>query len=117
VLPFLITYYGAGIDVGQPVDDPLRTVTTRDRFGLVTVIVDGVSYAIVDIGMRMLEAVPELLAAQFGKYARGYDMTPAKTKKAQTRLVGNSVCPEVEEALIAANFPELAARARARAAA
>jgi DNA (cytosine-5)-methyltransferase 1 len=33
---------------------PLDTVTTKDRFALVTVTVDGETYVIVDIGMRML---------------------------------------------------------------
>lgn len=46
----------------------------------------------------------ELLAAQFGKYATRYDLSFAKTKAAKVRLIGNSVCPEVAEALIRANF-------------
>jgi DNA (cytosine-5)-methyltransferase 1 len=33
---------------------PLGTVTTKDRFGLVTVTIGGEEYVIVDIGMRML---------------------------------------------------------------
>lgn len=102
VRAFLTNYYGNDADVGRGLKEPMRTVVTKDRFGLVTV--KGVDYQIVDIGMRMLEP-HELLAAQFGRFAAGYDMSPAKTKKDQVRLIGNSVCPELEEAIIAANFP------------
>jgi len=113
VRAFLSVYYGSG-DTGQSMHDPCRTVVTKDRFGLVTVA--GVDYAISDIGMRMLEP-HELLRCQFGRFALGYDMTAARTKKDAVRLIGNSVCPELQEAIVAAQFPEEAARARARAAA
>jgi DNA (cytosine-5)-methyltransferase 1 len=52
-----------------------------------------------------------------GVDAAGYDLSRAKTKKDQVRLIGNSVCPELQEAIVAAQFPEEAARARARRAA
>lgn len=107
VRAFLTNYYGSEKDVGRGLNEPMRTVVTKDRFGLVTV--KGVDYQIVDIGMRMLEP-HELLAAQFGRFARTYDMSPAKTKKDAVRLIGNSVCPELEEAIIAANFPREAQR-------
>lgn len=113
---FLTTYYGNVDGAGQAVTDPLRTVVTKDRFGVVTVTVDGVTYAIADIGMRMIEP-HELNRAQMGRFSARYDMRPAKTKKDQVRLTGNSVCPEVEEAVIAANFPDEAAAARMRRAA
>ena len=47
---FLVKYYGTG--VGTQATGPAPTVTTRDRFGVVTVHED--EYQIVDIGMRML---------------------------------------------------------------
>lgn len=100
---FLTTYYGSEFDLGQDVRDPLRTVTTHDRFALVTVTVDGVTYAIVDIGLRMLEP-HELLRAQFGTFAKGYRLRRAKTKKDQVRLVGNSVVPQMQEAVVRANL-------------
>lgn len=100
VRAFLLKYYGT--EQAPVLDGPLGTVTTRDRFGLVTV--EGVDYQIVDIGMRMLEP-HELLAAQFGRFAAAYDLSRAKTKAAKVRLIGNSVCPEVAEALIRANLP------------
>lgn len=104
VLPFLITYYGSLADIGQDVQEPLRTITTHDRFALVTVVVDGTEYAIVDIGLRMLEPA-ELLRAQFGEFAEGFRLDKAKTKKDQVRLIGNSVVPAVMRAIVAANIP------------
>jgi len=103
VYAFLIKYYGT--DQKPELSEPLGTVTAKDRFGLVTV--EGVDYQIVDIGMRMLEP-HELLAAQFGRFAPAYDLSRATTKAAKVRLIGNSVCPEVAEALISANFPAVA---------
>ena len=50
VQAFLIKYYGT--DIGQNLTDPLHTITSKDRFGLV--MVQGLPYWIVDIGMRML---------------------------------------------------------------
>jgi DNA (cytosine-5)-methyltransferase 1 len=103
VRAFLLTYYTGGT-VGQSLLNPLRTVTAKDRLGLVTV--DGADYEIADIGMRMLQP-HELLRAQFGRYAAGYDMSAARTKSDQIRLIGNSVCPEAAEALVRANLPAL----------
>jgi DNA (cytosine-5)-methyltransferase 1 len=104
VRAFLTCYYGVNGkgDNGQPLTDPMRTLTTKDRLGLVTV--RGVDYAIVDIGMRMLEP-HELLRAQFGRFAARYDLSVAKTKTAKVRLIGDSVCPEIAEAIVLANVP------------
>lgn len=102
VRAFLSVYYGND-KAGQDLRDPMRTITAKHRLGLVTVA--GVDYQIVDIGFRMLEP-HELLRAQFGKYAAGYDLSAAKTKAAKVRLIGNSVCPEMAEALVAANFAQ-----------
>jgi DNA (cytosine-5)-methyltransferase 1 len=104
VRAFLVTYYGQG--VGQDVRKPMRTVTTKDRLGLVTI--EGIDYQIVDIGMRMLEP-HELLAAQFGTFAADYDLSPARTKTAKVRLIGNSVPPEAVMALVRVNVPPAAA--------
>jgi DNA (cytosine-5)-methyltransferase 1 len=35
-VPFLIVYYGSDYTGWQPLTRPLRTITTLDRFGLVT---------------------------------------------------------------------------------
>jgi DNA (cytosine-5)-methyltransferase 1 len=102
VLAFLTRYNGQGI--GRSAQLPLGTVTTRDRFGLV-VVVRGQPYRIVDIGMRMLQP-HELFAAQ--GFPDDYDIAPTfngkpLTKTAQVALAGNSVCPQVAAALVAAN--------------
>ena len=118
---FLIKYYGA--DQDPRLEEPLHTITTKHRFGLVTI--HGQDYEIVDIGLRMLEP-HELFPAQGflrhyviseipdpkllftnGRQAEG---DPRKlprvklTKSAQVRMCGNSVCPPLAEALIRSNF-------------
>lgn len=108
VRAFLTAYYGNDGTGGQLLTEPMRTLTARDRLGLVTVC--GVEYQIADIGFRMLSAA-ELLRAQFGQYAAGYDLSEARTVKDQVRLIGNSVPPEQAEAVIRANVGERAARA------
>ncbi|MBZ4400395.1 DNA cytosine methyltransferase [Myxococcus sp. AS-1-15] len=111
VRAFLTSYYGEDATGGQRVDRPMRTITAKARMGLVTVA--GVEHQIVDIGMRMLEP-HELLRAQFGRFADTFDMRAAKSKAAKVRLIGNSVCPEVAEALVRANMgDELADRSAA----
>lgn len=105
VQAFLTTYYGTDQDPG--LRDPLHTVTTKDRFGLV--MVKGEPYAIVDIGLRML-APRELYRAQgfpeSYQIDRGADGR-ALTKTAQVRMCGNSVCPPLARALVAANYSEV----------
>jgi DNA (cytosine-5)-methyltransferase 1 len=108
VRAFLTAYYGSDGPGGQLLTEPMRTLTAKHRLGLVTV--SGVDYQIVDIGMRMLEP-HELLRAQFGRFASAYDLSAATTKAAKVRLIGNSVCPEVAEALVRANLPRMASEA------
>ena len=109
VQSFLVVYYGSEDD-GQALSDPLRTVPTRDRFGLV--MAKGQPYATADIGLRMLTP-RELYRAQGfpADYIieRGADGR-ALTKTAQVRMCGNSVCPPMARALVAANYRELEAR-------
>ena len=97
VRAFLTAYFGNEKD-GQAVTDPMRTVTAKQRFGVVTV--EGIDYQIVDIGMRMLSP-RELLRAQFGRFADDYVL--AGTQEQQIAGIGNSVCPELAEALVRAN--------------
>ena len=111
VRAFLLSYYGT--DQAPEIDGPLATVTSRDRFGLVTI--HGQDYQIVDIGLRMLQP-RELFRAQGfpDDYIIGDD--PAQglklTKSAQVRMCGNSVCPPMAKALILANFAHERAIAR-----
>ena len=105
VRAFLIKYYGQG--TGQDVKEPLDTVTSRDRFGLVTI--NGTDYKIVDIGLRMLEP-KELYGCQGfpDDYIIDHDYT-GKTypRSEQVRRCGNAVCPPIPAALVKANLPEL----------
>jgi DNA (cytosine-5)-methyltransferase 1 len=113
VATFLTKYYGN--DGDSRTDEPLHTVSTKDRFGLVTVTIDGEEYVIVDIGMRMLTP-RELYLAQGFPPEYIIDTRPDGspiTKTAQTRMCGNSVCPPLAEALVRANFPEAAEMERA----
>lgn len=122
VRAFLLSYYGSETD-SDSTSNPLRTITSRERFGLVTI--QGQDYEIVDIGLRML-APPELYRAQGfpldyiineipdpkllfidGRQTTEWPLTLPRiplTKSAQVRMCGNSVCPPVAEALIRANF-------------
>ncbi len=109
IAPFLATYYGNGI--GQGADGPLRTDTTKDRFGLVTVEIDGQTYAIADIGMRMLTPRERFRAQGFpDSYIidRRPDGSPISAT-VQGSCCGNSVCPPLAAALVAANCGHLAA--------
>jgi DNA (cytosine-5)-methyltransferase 1 len=121
VRAFLVKYYGS--DQDPRLEEPLHTITTKHRFGLVTI--QGQDYEIVDIGLRML-APHELYRAQgFPEdyvideipdpkhlFANGHQAEgdPLKlprvklTKSAQVRMCGNSVCPPLATALIRANF-------------
>lgn len=96
VSAFLIKYYGCG--VGQRIDAPLDTVTTVDRFGLVTTHIDGQSYVVTDIKMRMLQ--PRELARAMG-FDDSYILEG--NKRDQVARVGNAVCPPIAKALVGAN--------------
>ena len=105
VRAFMVAYYGNEKDGGELLD-PMRTVTSRDRLGLVTV--HGQTYAIGDIGMRML-APRELFRAQ--GFPDSYIIDPVVNgkplpKDAQVRCVGNSVTPPVAAALARAQFED-----------
>ncbi len=106
VRAFLIAYYGTQQDA--KLRDPLHTVTTKDRYGLVTV--HGQRYAIIDIGLRMLSPAELFRAQGFpASYIIDHGLGPHGeripfTKSAQVRLCGNSVCPPIATEIIAANF-------------
>lgn len=105
VRSFLVKYYGNDQD-GQSLNEPLHTVPTRDRFGLVTV--HGIDYQIVDIGLRMLSP-RELYRAQGFPESYVIDRKPdgsPLTKTAQVRMCGNSVCPPLAHAIVQANYSE-----------
>lgn len=107
VRAFLVKYYGTDGDPALGL--PLHTITTRDRFGLVTV--QGEDYVIADIGMRML-APRELYRAQGFPETYRIDLEfngKPLTKTAQVRMCGNSVSPAAARALVAAQVAGAAA--------
>ena len=115
VAALMAPYYGSGSgETGRDLRDAAPTVTSKDRLQLVTVDIDGETFVLTDIGMRMLQP-RELYRAQGfpDDYIidRGADGKPLP-KHAQVRMCGNSVCPPVIRALIAANFQHEALIAR-----
>lgn len=102
---FMINYYGNGD--ARSLEQPLDTITTRDRLALVTVWIGGDPYVIVDICLRMLQP-HELYAAQGfpSNYIidRGHDGRRF-TKSEQVHMCGNSVSPPPMAAIAAANNP------------
>ena len=91
-VPFLLVYYSTDGGGGwQPLDRPLRTMTTLDRFGLV-------EWERGEPTLRMLQ-VPEL------QRAMGFDSSyklPYGSRRDKIKLLGNGVCPPVMQAIIAA---------------
>ena len=77
----------------------MSTIDTNDRLGVVTI--HGEDYRIVDIGLRMLTARELYLAQGFPKKYKisiPYNGKPL-TKTAQVRMCGNSVNPQIAEAI------------------
>jgi DNA (cytosine-5)-methyltransferase 1 len=114
VRAFLVKYYGT--DQNPQLLEPLHTLTTKHRYGLVTV--KGEEYFIADIGLRML-APRELFRAQGfpDSYIidkgliidrEGNALWKPLTKSAQVRMCGNSVCPPLAAALVWANCADMA---------
>lgn len=113
VSAFLIKYYGSG--TGQKVNEPIGTIVTKDRFGLVSVVIKGEHYQIADIWFRMLK--PEELKLGQGFPAdyiidRDYTGKPYPKSK-QVERIGNSVVPIMSEVLTEANLPELCRQEKA----
>jgi len=105
VRALLIKYYGTGD--GQDIKDPLHTVTAKDRIGLVTI--KGETYAIADIGLRMLTP-RELFNAQ--GFPPDYIIDTGVlgkpiSKSDQVARCGNAVPPPFAEAIVRANLPEM----------
>lgn len=87
--PFIIVYYGSDYAGGwQTIDAPLRTVTTVDRFALVTWKKD-VPY------MRMLQP-NELSKAMSGGTEH---KLPHGSRREKVKLCGNGVCSDVMTAI------------------
>lgn len=101
---FIIVYYGSDAAGGwQPLDRPLRTLTTLDRFGLVS----GVGR---QTTLRMLQ-VPELRRAM--GFPDDYKLDRG-SRRDRIRLLGNAVCPPVMHAVVSALISATEAEHRAR---
>lgn len=102
---FLIKYYGTG--GGQQLNEPLATITTKDRFGLVNVLItiQGEQYIIADICLRMLK--PEELKVMQG-FPKDYIIDRDYHWRRypigeQVKRIGNSVVPIMAQRLVAEN--------------
>lgn len=105
VQAFLVKYFSTG--AAKPVSEPLDTITTKDRFAVVTV--HGEDYIITDIKMRMLQP-RELFNAQGfpADYIIDHDADGNPYPKSkQVARCGNAVTPPVSAALVRVNLPEI----------
>lgn len=94
--PFLISYYGNGEPLS--IDQPLDTVTTKDRFGLVRPFVQTANgKAYLEVLFRMLQ--PRELARAQG-FRDSYEFVGTKTQV--TKQIGNAVPRRLARALVAA---------------
>ena len=94
IMPFLTKFNGTG--GCQSVNEPVDTITARDRFGLamVSLMETMQTLGVVDIGFRMLE--PDELSRAQG-FPEGYSYHGTRVE--QVRQIGNAVCPPVARAL------------------
>lgn len=93
--PFLLVYYGSarkGNGGWQRIDEPLRTITTLDRFAYVTQR-QGQHF------MRMLQ--PEELKLAMG-FSSDFNLSGVDglVRRDRIKLMGNGVCPPVMEAIV-----------------
>ncbi len=105
VAAFLVSYYGT--ENISACDAPAPTITTKDRLAMVTVMVKGTPYVIVDICLRMLKPAELYKAQGFPAdyvISHGADGKPF-TKTQQVHMCGNSVSPPPMAALARANDP------------
>lgn len=95
-------YFSTG--AAKSVNEPLDTITAKDRFALVTI--HGEEYIITDIKMRMLQPRELFNAQGFPEdYIIDHDADGhpyPKTK--QVARCGNAVTPQVPAALVKANL-------------
>lgn len=105
VTAFLVKYY-KGEDNLQSLNDSLHTITSKSRFGLITV--NKVQYRIADIGMRMLTPRELYNAQGFPEdYIIDKDFSGKKYSiSKQIARCGNAVPPPFAEALARANLSD-----------
>ena len=103
----IIDCFAGGGGGGQELTESLATITTRDRFGLVNVVIDinGEQYILKDIFLRMLKPEELKLMQGFPKdYIINRDYRWHKYPIAkQVARIGNSVVPIMAQRLVEAN--------------
>jgi DNA (cytosine-5)-methyltransferase 1 len=111
VSTFLVKYYNDPETNNQGLERPIDTLVTKDRFGLVGVLVDieGEKYIMSDIFLRMLKPEELKVLQGFPKdYIIGRDyLWRPYPKKEQVARIGNSVVPVMAKVLVEANCPYL----------
>ena len=90
--PYLVQFNGQSET--QSVEDPLATITTKDRFGLVLGLFIPQLNAVLDIKFRMLQ--PHELAAAMS-FPKSYHFTGTREQK--VKQIGNAVPVRLAEAL------------------
>ena len=102
VQAYIMKYYGQG--EGSDMSNPTHTVTTKERFAIIEVL--GEEYVITDIAMRMFTPRELFRAQGFPEWYKIDIMYNGKVlaKTAQVRMCGNSVSPNVAEAIIRSNI-------------
>ncbi|HBP1417472.1 MULTISPECIES: DNA cytosine methyltransferase [Pseudomonas] len=106
VAAFLMKYHGMGENI-RPLDEPVSTVTTKDRLALVTVWISGSPYVIVDLRLRMLkprelyraQGFPDSYIIERGHNGQRFTLSQ------QVHMCGNSVSPNTMAAYARANDP------------
>ncbi|MFN7929865.1 MAG: DNA cytosine methyltransferase [Blastocatellia bacterium] len=91
--PFLVKYNGTA--KAASIDEPIDTLSTKDRFGLVEPRLEGSPIAVLDIHFRMLQ--PHELAAAQG-FPKSYVFVG--NREDQVKQIGNAVSVEMAEALL-----------------
>lgn len=106
VEPFITKYNGTARNRAYSVDDPLDTVSTKDRFGLVQPVVDGLA---LDVRFRMLQ--PHELAGAMS-FPKSYVFTGKREEI--VRQIGNAWPGETARALCHEILTPYAARLNGR---
>jgi DNA (cytosine-5)-methyltransferase 1 len=100
VAAFITSFYSEG-GTASRLSEPMRTIVTKARHGLVTVEFEGDEWSLVDLGMRMLR--PRELARAQG-FPESYQLLG--TLEEQIAGIGNSQSPIVARRLFEANLDE-----------
>ncbi|NPD67257.1 DNA cytosine methyltransferase [Lichenicola cladoniae] len=104
VAAFMTKYYSQG-GVSQAANDPLDTLSTKARFGVVTTTIGGTPCVVQDIGMRMLDPMEAARAHELSmpEWIEIDGVRRRLTKTETMFLIGNSVPKRMARLLAQAN--------------